>query len=194
MTYRPFTTLTLLALFVALAPVALASTTWYVNGVNGSDTYKCRSATTACKTIGHAISRASSGDSIMVAPATYPENLTITISLSILGSGAKTTIIDGRGASSVVTLPNPTDVTLSNVTIQNGLAVGNIYRGGAGVSNNGKLEIVSSTITGNRETTGGCGRYCLAVGGGIFNSGMLTISNSTVSGNSATIGTGCRGG
>src|ERR1700686_1044632 len=74
MTYRPFTALTvltLLALFVALAPRALASTTWYVNGVNGSDTYNCLSSESGCKTIGHAISLASSGDSIKVAPATY---------------------------------------------------------------------------------------------------------------------------
>jgi hypothetical protein len=54
----------------AAVPTALASTTWYVNGVTGRDSNNCKSSTTACKTIGHAIFRAASGDSIMVAAAT----------------------------------------------------------------------------------------------------------------------------
>ena len=54
-------------LLLALAPAAFASSTWYVNGVNGSDSDNCKSSTTARKTIGHAISLAHSGDSIMVA-------------------------------------------------------------------------------------------------------------------------------
>jgi hypothetical protein len=52
--------LMLSALLLALAPAALASNTWYVNGVTGSDSNNCMSPTTACKTIGHAISLASS--------------------------------------------------------------------------------------------------------------------------------------
>ena len=48
-------TLLLLALFLTLAPTILASTTWYVNGVSGSDRYTCMSSLSACKTIGHAI-------------------------------------------------------------------------------------------------------------------------------------------
>ena len=88
--------LALLGLFLVLAPVAVASTTWYVSGVNGSDKNNCKTPQTACKTIGHAISLASTGDSIMVAPATYTEwNLTINFNLKIVGSGAATTIIDG---------------------------------------------------------------------------------------------------
>jgi len=72
-----FSSLAFGALFVALAPAALASNTWYVDGVNGNDNNDCKTAQTACQTIGHAISLASSQDSIMVAPATYKENLTI---------------------------------------------------------------------------------------------------------------------
>jgi hypothetical protein len=85
----------LLALFSALAPTTGAITRWYINGVTGSDTNNCLSSATACKTIGHAISLAHSGDTIMVASATYTENLTINISLKIVGSGAQTTIVDG---------------------------------------------------------------------------------------------------
>jgi hypothetical protein len=172
---------------VALPPYAVASATWYVGGVSGSDTNNCLSPSTACKTIGHAISLASSGDSIIVASATYRENLTIEINLNVIGSGARTTIIDGGGVSHVVQVSSNATVTLSNVTIQNGLAVG-VYQPGGGVWNRGTLNIVASTISGNRATTGSATRYGFARGGGIMNNGMLTISNSTLSGNSATVG------
>jgi hypothetical protein len=84
-------TLLLLVLFLTLAPTAFASTTWYVNGVSGSDKNHSMSPATAGKTIGHAILRAHSGDSIMVAAATYTENLTIGINLNVIGSGASKT-------------------------------------------------------------------------------------------------------
>jgi hypothetical protein len=64
------TGLLLPGLLVALPPCALASATWYVDGLN-NDANNCLTAQTACKTIGHAISLASSGDSIIVAPVTY---------------------------------------------------------------------------------------------------------------------------
>jgi hypothetical protein len=91
-----------LVFFLTLSSTALASTTWYVDGVKGNDSNGCKSPQHACKTITHAISLASSGDSIMVAAATYTENLTIGFSLKIVGSGAKTTIIDGGGIKTVV--------------------------------------------------------------------------------------------
>jgi hypothetical protein len=114
MKQRLIATLLQMALCVALGSTALASTTWYVNGVSGSNSNDCKSSTAACKTIGHAISLAVSGDSIMVAAATYTENLTIGISLKILGSGAPRTIIDGGGVSTVVTVSS---ATASHVTL-----------------------------------------------------------------------------
>jgi hypothetical protein len=57
---------------------------------------------TPCKTIGHAISLASSGNTVKVAAATYTENLTISVSLKVIGEGAKTTIIDGGRTATVV--------------------------------------------------------------------------------------------
>src|SRR5215467_3897231 len=96
------TTTLLLALCVPIA----SATTWYVNGVSGNNTNNCLSPIKACKTIKHAISLAASGDTIIVASATYTENLTVGISLRIIGSGAKTTIVDGRGVGTVVTISN----------------------------------------------------------------------------------------
>jgi len=170
--------LLLLALVLALAPAALASNTWYVDGVNGSDNNDCKSPQTACKTIGHAISLASSGDTIMVARAIYTENLTISISLKIIGSGAKTTIIDGGQKGSVVTISSNAQVRLAKVTIQDGAS--SSYWGG-GIFNVGTLTISNSTISGNSASVDG---------GGILNDGTLTVNKSTISGNTGGYGGG----
>jgi len=159
-----------MTLFAALAiPIglaaqddtAVASTTWYVNGVSGSDSDDCKSPQTACKTIGHAISLAASGDSIMVAAATYTGNLSIGFSLNIIGSGDATTTIDGGGVHSVVTISSGTaHVTLSRFTIRHGLAVN-----GAGVDNAGTLIMNNSVITGNVAQSS----TTFSRGGGIYN-------------------------
>ncbi len=176
MTHKlPTTTLLLMALF--LAPTAVASTTWYVNGVSGNNSNTCTSPTTACKTIKHAISLAASGDSIIVAAATYTENLTIGISLTLIGSGASTTIVDGGGVNTVVTISNGTaHVTLSKFTLRHGLATN-----GAGVNNSGMLTINNTAISGNVAQSS----TTFSRGGGVYNHGTLTINNSTVRGNSA---------
>ena len=164
----------LLALSLASAPTARAITTWYVDGAHGSDSNNCMSSQTACKTIGHAISRAASEDSIRVASATYKENLTISQSLTITGAAASTTIIDGGGVKTVVSVSSASiRVVLANLTIRNGFGGG----GGGGIFNRGTLTVTNSTVSGN-SARGMPGR-----GGGIFNGGTLTVTNSTVTGN-----------
>ena len=168
------------ALLLTQAPIAVSATTWFVNGVNGSDSYNCKSQVTACKTIGRAISLSASGDSITVAAATYCEDVTIGVSLTMTGSGASNTII-GCGPPSVVTIPNPAaNVTLSNVTLSNGRAV---Y--GGGVYNKGTLTINNSVITKNLATEGYPFPYqnVIGLGGGIYNTGTLTINRTTISAN-----------
>ncbi len=91
-------TLMRFAVLILFAPAVLASTTWYVNGASGSDSDNCLSAQAACKTIGHAISLAESGDTVMVSAATYTEVLRVSRNLNLIGAGASTTIIDGRPA------------------------------------------------------------------------------------------------
>jgi hypothetical protein len=209
-----FVTAMILFLFLALAPTALASNAWYVDGVHGSNNNNCKSRQHACRTIGHAISLASSGDSIMVAAAKYTENLTISFSLNIVGSSAKTTIIDGGGVSNVVQI-NSGSVTLAELTIRNGAsnfgagiynfgvvlvdhcivrsnaASGTEIAYGGGISNNGgAVTINNSTISGNTS-------YAIlsAFGGGIeVNTGAVTINNSTISDNSVTGGSERDGG
>jgi hypothetical protein len=180
-------------LFLALASTAQAHT-WYVDGATGSDSNNCQSVSTACKTIGHAINLAHSGDIIRVAAGTYTENLTISFSLSIVGANVNTTIIDGGGIAKVVTIPYrvpASQVILANVTIQNGFGgpptgVGD----GGGVANDGDLMIIYSTITGNNSGPYG------SSGGGVINGGTMTIDKTTISGNTAQFGGGvfCSGG
>src|SRR5215472_13993982 len=132
---------TAIALLLTLASTALASTTWYVDGVNGNDSNDCKTRQTACKTIGHAISLASSGDTIGIGPATYIENLTIGISLKVIGSGASTTIIDGGLVGTVIAISSTSaNVTLSRISVTNGLG---------GISNAGTLTMNNDSISGN---------------------------------------------
>ena len=166
--------LLMIPLFLAIATAAHASA-WYVNGARGSDSNNCTSAQTACKTIGHAIALSASGDSIIMAPATYQENPVITINLSLLGSNTAKTIIDGGYIThTVAILDSAAVVTLSKVTIRNGSA-----SGGGGILNWGTLTINNCTISGNLASS-----TSSAAGAGIFNYlGTVTINNSTLSGN-----------
>jgi hypothetical protein len=200
MRHRAFSSLPLVALFLALSPAVLASSIWYVDGVHGSNYHNCKSPQRACKSIKHAISLAASGDSILVAPATYSESPTINFNLKIIGSGAATTIIDGRNGVDIH--DSGARVTLSKITIRNGAR---------GISNNGTLTVDDGIISAN-SPSGGIGNYgtmtlnrCTISGntaavfyysaaGGIDNGGVLTVNDSTISGNSAEGNYVCGGG
>jgi len=182
----------LLALFAAV-PSALAHT-WYVNGVHGSDNNNCKSRQHACKTISNALALTLPGDSIFVAPATYHETLFIYFNLEIIGSGAKTTIVDGGGVNSQVVVVGSepkVQVKLSGMTVRNGAG----QEDGGGIYNCfGTLTVIDSIITGNRISSGH-GSY--GYGAGIYNcpSSTLTLVNTTISNNSALIGGAiCNGG
>lgn len=175
-------TLRLLTLLLVLAPVARAST-WYVDSVNGNDNNYCTSPQTKCKTIGHAVGLAQAGDSIRVAAGVYPEHLTINVSLTLIGSGANTTAIEGSLAGRVIAVfATTTHVTLSNLTLSYGSITGAEARGG-GIYNSGVMTINMCTIANNRVGFGG-------FGAGIYNTGSLTINNSVVSRNKGALGGG----
>jgi hypothetical protein len=166
----------LIVAFLVLTATALASTTWYVNGVGGRDSNNCTSSTTACKTIGHAISLAMSGDSIMVATATYVENLNISKALKIQGSGTNATILPENANLPVVQVA--THVVLSKLKISRGK--------NSGVLNSGTLIMNNCVVSHNS----GQRHYGISFGGGIYNVGTLTINNSTISVNGASGGGG----
>ena len=64
----------------------------YVDATNGNDGNTCTTPTSACKTIGGALSLAVNGSKIEVAAGSYPEQLVINKSVSIIGTANQTTI------------------------------------------------------------------------------------------------------
>jgi hypothetical protein len=182
----------ILTLFAAV-PIASASK-WYVDGKHGNDNNNCRSRQHACKTISNAISLTLPGDLIFVAPATYHEGLFIPFNLKIIGSGAKTTIVDCGGVycqAAVVGSEPKVPVVLSRMTFRNGAGPVD----GGGIYNCfGTLTVIDSIITNNKIRRGGGSD---GYGAGIYNcpSSTLTLINTTISDNSALIGGAiCNGG
>jgi predicted outer membrane repeat protein len=145
--------------------------TWYVDGNNGDDGNDCKTLQSACATIGHAISLAASGDTIQIAAATYQENLTIPFNLTLNGAKAATTIIDGTQTANVFTVGTGIKLTLSNLTIKNGVGY---PPGGGGVQNSGTLTVNNSNFYVNTASSGGA----------ILNTGRAIINNTNFSGNS----------
>jgi hypothetical protein len=79
-------------------------------------------------------------------------------------------------------IANQEHLTVSNCTVfDNTESCGDSNCGGAGILNDGTLEVINSTFSGNRTTMNG---------GGILNNGTLTVTGSTFSDNVAQNGGG----
>lgn len=140
-------------------------------------------------------------------------DLDVLADLSIVGSDAKSTIIDGNGAALAdrvfdvrTALPN---VAFGGMTIRNGNEPSGAA-GGGGVSNEGKATFTDVTITGNGTGSGGggvsngtgaistfvdsaiVGNFAAASGGGvrIGSSATSIFVDTTVSGNTANVSGG----
>lgn len=113
---------------------ASAASIFYVDGVSGQD-FNDGSAANPFKTIQKAVNVAIAGDTIQVAAATYPEQVDINKSLTLVGAGPATTIIQVPPTFPIASDPNSFIVRIA----------------GAGVS----VEISGFTITG--PGPGGCG-------------------------------------
>ena len=100
----------------------------------------------------------------------------ITQSVTITGPGASSLAIDGGGAVQVFNVGSSITVSISGLTIQNGL--GNAS-GGGGVANSGTLTLSSCVVAGNAIASG------FGMGGAIYNLGTLTINQCTVANNTA---------
>jgi RTX calcium-binding nonapeptide repeat (4 copies) len=95
--------------------------------------------------------------------------------LTITHAGVTQAVIDGGGIDRVIHVLDTGHLTASGFTIRNGRTA----QSGAGIRNEGTLDLSNATVAAN-ETTG-------SFGGGIANSGTATMSltNVTVSGNRA---------
>src|SRR6266545_1740827 len=186
-------------LYTAVASVqSIHATTITVINTNDSGSGSLRQA----------LSDANNGDTIDFDSSLEGQIITLTSgqllvnrSVGISGLGADNLTVDGNANDRVFYINPNNTVTISGLTITNGVVVGD----GAGIYNDrAELTVSNCTISGNS----GCGIFNLArgdndtltvtnctisgnSGGGIFNYGFsgsgtatLTITNCTVSGNS----------
>jgi len=155
--------------------------------VTGSRVYNTTTGVTY-DTIQAAINAALDGQTIMVCPWVYLENLvfdnkdiTVRSTNPLDPAIVDDTIIDGGGSGSVVQFLNADTSTMEGFTIQNGNAGGNINCGGGIYVKDSSPTIIVNTITGNKAYYGG-GIY-------ILNSSPI-ITDNTITNNEAVFGGG----
>ena len=116
-------------------------------------------------------------------------DLDILNDLTITGTGATKTFINGGKVDRVFHVIGNVIVNFKGVKIQNGCAV---EEDGAGIYNSGGTVTVTSSVISNNIAYGDTNTV---MGGGIFTeSGTLTVSKSTISGNTTTSKTAKGGG
>ena len=124
------------------------------------------------------IADANSGDTVTFAGGvtgtiTLTAPLSITKDLAITGPGAAVVSVSGNSAVGIFQIPGANSLTLQNLTLSNGAALG----GAALLDSPGASITISGCVfSGNSAMRGGA----------ILSSGTLTISDSTFSGNSAS--------
>jgi hypothetical protein len=96
-------------------------------------------------TIQAGITIANPGDSVVVAPGTYFENLSMRSSITLIGEGTpEQTVIDGRLLGPVLSCENDVNFVLSKLTFARGFNAA--YPGGAGIAMNFSSAIISDCI------------------------------------------------
>jgi len=130
-------------------------------------------------TIQAAINAANNGDTVLVAPGTYVENINFDgKAITVISSGGSSvTIIDGNHNGTVVTFNHSETLSsvLSGFTIRNGFQDGGF---GAGIT----ITSASPTITSNLIT----GNHAAVAIGIYVNGGSPLISNNTITANDQT--------
>ena len=177
----------------------------------------------ACQTSSliSALAAASSGTTTLALPSGCTYTLTsvnnssdgstglpvITANVTIQGNGATITrsTASGTAAFRLLDVASGGSLTISSLTLNNGLANGG-QQGGGAIFSHGSLTVSTSTFTNNSSpsTTGTSGGAINSSGtlnvttslfsgnsaqegGGVFNQSLATITDSTFSGNNATI-------
>ncbi len=187
--------------------VAASAAMWIHSSAAVAGTLKVCPTGCTYSTIQSAIDAAQTGDSIKIATGTYTENLLIdppvaAKTLTLIGTGAPHTIIDGILGECVMQIDKGYTVNISGLTITNGkcppaggiltdgtLTLTNVTvshnqgeEGGGGIANDvdGTLTLISSTLSDNTALSQTSG-----MGGGLLNFGAASLINTTVTGNLA---------
>jgi parallel beta-helix repeat protein len=147
----------------------------------------CKSADitvpTDFSTIQAAINASSPGDTIKVLPGIYTEQLTISKSLTIIGSGAKSTIVESPpledletnviGRPYIVEVNNETQVSMKGFTINGleGTNCGTLI--GISVLDNGSINLMSAVIK-------GCTQNAILIGAAPFFPSGPQVGHATI--------------
>ena len=138
--------------------------------------------------------------------------LAITDDLTITGPGAGALTVSGNGASRVFDITGTPTVSISGLTIADGMAgsgAPTLASAGGGILNDGGTLTLDSVVLDSNEALGGAGSAGMGaghsggtggsggggLGGGVYNGGgSVTITNSTLSNDTAQGGPGGPGG
>jgi uncharacterized repeat protein (TIGR01451 family) len=116
-------------------------------------------------------------------------DLDITETLTIIGAGARTTIIDGNANDRIFHVPaNVGSLTLSDMTLRNGNADGN--DGGAILNSDNTVTLTDVTLTGNSAAGKKGGAIYVASGDAQLNVNRATFTNNSAAEGGAIYGTG----
>ena len=104
-------------------------------------------------TIGAAVSAASSGDVIQVAAGTYKEDVNITKTLSLIGAGSATTIIDATGLANGINVDGSAAAPMSGVSgvVVSGFTVENANFQGILVQNASLVTVTNNQVLDNNK-------------------------------------------
>ena len=159
---------------------------WVATG--GTDAGVCDSAEAPCETVQYAVDQAGAGDTIHLAAGVYKESVNVTTSISLLGEGARFTLIDADGADSAIrvgAVGQPvmisglalTGAKVAGLTASTEVVAVDVEardNGGAGVQSTARLTLDGVTVSGNGD------------GGVVVTSRSAVLTNVTISGNLAT--------
>lgn len=150
------------------------------------------------------LAQAHDGDTIIFAPHLHGTitltsgELEVGKSVTIQGPGAGCLAVDGNHASRVFEILDGADLTLSGLTITDGLAnpAGSVSLGGSGggiyVDRGATLRLIDSDVKDNTanaaSVTGGYNLLVSGSGGGIYNAGTLTLVSDVIARNTANVG------
>jgi hypothetical protein len=110
-----------IAVVAALALPALASAADTYADPGGSDAANCLTPATACKTVGAALTKASSGNSVHLAAGTYAESVTLSLGKSLVAtspSGPQPVIDNGSVSSPAITVNASGAGSIDGLTIR----------------------------------------------------------------------------
>jgi hypothetical protein len=210
---RKKTLAVILALGCTVVPALPSEAHPLQHNSHGREARVCVEQRHACfATVQAAVDAAHDGDVIRIGPGTYVGGVIVDVSVSLIGSGAKDTIISGGGPVLTIGVPDaatePT-VTIQGITVANGRTVGNLTpqdgRGGgiyipraAGPATGATVTIRHSIIRDNQvapriaidsDDVCAAGHQCQfasAGGGGISNDGHLTVEHTSIVRNRAS--------